>query len=95
MVRDAYFKEKTSTDKESYADIVTETDKRVEAFLFDSLRNKYSTHTFIGEESTVEKLTLTDNPTWIIDPIDGTTNFFHKFPYCSVSVAFFVKQEVK
>ena len=35
---------------------------------------------FIGEESAVEgqHVTLTDNATWIIDPVDGTTNFVHK-----------------
>lgn len=35
---------------------------------------------FIGEESAVDgqKVVLTDDPTWIIDPIDGTTNFVHK-----------------
>ena len=35
---------------------------------------------FIGEESVAagEKCNLTDNPTWIIDPIDGTTNFVHR-----------------
>jgi len=35
---------------------------------------------FIGEESSEEghHCTLTDNPTWIIDPVDGTTNFVHK-----------------
>jgi len=36
---------------------------------------------FIGEESTSEntRLELSDDPTWIIDPIDGTTNFVHRF----------------
>ena len=36
-------------------------------------------NSFIGEESAVEghHFTLTDNPTWIIDPVDGTTNFVH------------------
>ena len=35
---------------------------------------------FVGEESAVEgqHFALTDNPTWIIDPVDGTTNFVHK-----------------
>jgi fructose-1,6-bisphosphatase/inositol monophosphatase family enzyme len=36
---------------------------------------------FIGEESTAAgaKNTLTDNPTWIVDPLDGTTNFIHRY----------------
>lgn len=38
---------------------------------------------FIGEESVAagEKSILTDNPTWIIDPIDGTTNFVHGYVF--------------
>lgn len=31
---------------------------------------------------------------WIIDPVDGTTNFVHKFPYCAVSIGFYVNREV-
>lgn len=38
---------------------------------------------FIGEESVAagEKSVLTDSPTWIIDPIDGTTNFVHRYVF--------------
>jgi len=38
---------------------------------------------FIGEESTAAgvKVNLTDNPTWVIDPIDGTNNFVHRLVY--------------
>jgi len=41
----------------------------------------YFTFRFIGEESTNDdtKLELSDDPTWVIDPIDGTTNFVHRF----------------
>jgi len=43
---------------------------------------------FIGEESTKEgeHWDLTDNPTWIIDPIDGTTNFVHRFDHLSFRI---------
>ena len=44
---------------------------------------------FIGEESVAagEKSELTDAPTWIIDPVDGTMNFVHSFPYSCISLA--------
>jgi len=43
--------------------------------VFESLRNLYPNHQFIGEESFGDnKSNLTDDPTWIIDPIDGTKN---------------------
>ncbi|RXN01084.1 Inositol monophosphatase 1 [Acipenser ruthenus] len=52
---------------------------------------------FIGEESVAagESSILTDNPTWIIDPIDGTTNFVHRFPFVAVSIGFAVKKELE
>ncbi|XP_047639632.1 inositol monophosphatase 1 isoform X2 [Phacochoerus africanus] len=52
---------------------------------------------FIGEESVAagEKSVLTDNPTWIIDPIDGTTNFVHGFPFVAVSIGFVVNKEME
>ena len=49
---------------------------------------------FIGEESTVAKVEFTDDPVWIIDPVDGTTNFVHRFPYCAISIAFYVNKQV-
>lgn len=61
--------------KLSFADLVTETDKNVEKLVFEALKEKYPSHKFIGEESVAagnyEKVLLTDEPTWIIDPVDG------------------------
>uniref|UniRef100_A0A3B4F2D3 Inositol-1-monophosphatase n=1 Tax=Pundamilia nyererei TaxID=303518 RepID=A0A3B4F2D3_9CICH len=52
---------------------------------------------FIGEESVAkgEPCILTDKPTWIIDPVDGTTNFVHGFPFVAVSIAFAVNKELE
>jgi len=69
-------------------DPVTETDREVEAFVFNTIRSKYSDHVLIGEESSTGSVALTDAPTWICDPIDGTANFVHRFPFCCVSIAF-------
>ncbi len=43
---------------------------------------------FIGEESSEHGKGLTNEPTWMIDPIDGTTNFVHGFPFSAVSIGF-------
>jgi fructose-1,6-bisphosphatase/inositol monophosphatase family enzyme len=53
---------------------------------------------FIGEETTAAeggdaKVKFTDNPTWIIDPVDGTTNFVHKVPLCGISVALCINKK--
>nr|XP_020473117.1 inositol monophosphatase 1-like [Monopterus albus]XP_020473118.1 inositol monophosphatase 1-like [Monopterus albus] len=78
-------------------DLVTETDQKVEQLIISSIREKYPTHSFIGEESVAAGApsVLTDNPTWIIDPIDGTTNFVHRFPFVSVSIGFTVNKEIE
>lgn len=58
---------------------MTETDQGVEKFIAAEIRKTYPAHQFIGEESHAagEKHVLSDEPTWICDPIDGTTNFVH------------------
>ncbi|KFD57236.1 hypothetical protein M514_01747 [Trichuris suis] len=80
--------------KASDVDLVTDVDRKVEQVLVEGLRAKFPTHKFIGEESTAlgQKGTLTDAPTWIIDPIDGTTNFVHKVPFVCVSVALYINK---
>lgn len=94
LVTDAYLKEKTVTEKEVFSDFVTETDKLVENTLIQSIRIHYPNHRFVGEESTTSKIIFTDDPTWVIDPIDGTINFVHKFSHLAISVALFVDKEV-
>ncbi|KAG1685534.1 Inositol monophosphatase 1 [Nymphon striatum] len=76
LVYKATKKEKAVHEKD-LVDVVTETDRQVEVFIIESLRSKFPSHMFIGEESTAEEkqCELTDRPTWIIDPIDGTMNF--------------------
>ena len=72
--------------KSNATDLVTETDKAVERLIVDGLKSKFPSHKFIGEEGTAELGTevvdeFSNDPTWIIDPIDGTMNFVHRFPY--------------
>lgn len=54
-------------------------------------------YSFIGEEATSEgaKCELTDSPTWIIDPVDGTLNFVHSFPHSCISIALLVNKQAE
>ncbi|KAH7572643.1 hypothetical protein JRO89_XS04G0285000 [Xanthoceras sorbifolium] len=72
----------------SCVDLVTETDKACEDLIFNHLKQHFPTHKFIGEETTAAYgvTELTDEPTWIVDPLDGTTNFVHGFPFVCVSI---------
>ncbi|KAK1771653.1 inositol monophosphatase 2 [Phialemonium atrogriseum] len=72
-------------------DIVTETDQAVERMISTRLKTTYPTFAFVGEETYVAGETrVTDAPTFIVDPIDGTTNFIHGFPNACVSLGFAV-----
>lgn len=51
------------------------------------------TYRFIAEESAPDN-TLTNEPTWILDPIDGTTNFVQGFPFCCISLALAVENNL-
>lgn len=97
MIRDALEKDITIMEKSSPVDLVTETDQKVEQLIISSIREKYPTHSFIGEESVAAGApsVLTDSPTWIIDPVDGTTNFVHRFPFVAVSIGFTVKKVIE
>ncbi|XP_078607873.1 inositol monophosphatase 1-like [Branchiostoma floridae x Branchiostoma japonicum] len=95
-IKVAFSSEKRIQTKSISTDLVTETDKKVENMIISTLKEKFPSHSFIGEESAAagEKVELSDNPTWIIDPVDGTTNFVHGFPFVAVSIGLSVQKEV-
>jgi myo-inositol-1(or 4)-monophosphatase len=74
------------------ADLVTETDKAVETMVSTELMGKYPNFEFIGEETYKPGMVLTDAPTFIVDPIDGTTNFVHGFNSVCISLGLAVKK---
>ncbi|KAF3401862.1 Inositol monophosphatase 2 [Penicillium rolfsii] len=76
--------------KKNSADLVTEYDRAVENMISTSLKDKYPDYEFHGEETYDPTRPLTDAPTFIVDPIDGTINFVHSFPYACVSLGFAV-----
>eukprot|EP00386_Alphamonas_edax_P006550 GDKI01021180.1.p1 GENE.GDKI01021180.1~~GDKI01021180.1.p1 ORF type:complete len:298 (-),score=86.81 GDKI01021180.1:292-1185(-) len=96
MIKAAFLnRDKRVDNKISNADLVTETDVAVEKHLISKVKAAFPTHSFLCEESSVQDQKLTDEPTWIMDPIDGTTNFVHSFPMCCASIAFAVKGRVE
>jgi myo-inositol-1(or 4)-monophosphatase len=69
------------------SDFVTEVDRAAEEAIIETLRTAYPQHGFLAEESGASDSGGGDEYTWIIDPLDGTTNFIHGFPQYSVSIA--------
>jgi myo-inositol-1(or 4)-monophosphatase len=65
-------------------DFVSEVDRAAEAEIIGIIRKHYPQHAFLAEESGKSG---EDDTIWIIDPLDGTTNFLHGFPVFAVSIA--------
>lgn len=73
------------TYKEDFADLLTNLDGEIETILRDEIHKQYPTHTVLGEEGGKEL----SNHTWIIDPIDGTTNFVTSHRDFAISLAYY------
>jgi myo-inositol-1(or 4)-monophosphatase len=67
-------------------DFVTEVDRAAEAAIIEILSTAYPQHAFLAEESGASEKQQQAEYTWIIDPLDGTTNFIHGFPQYAVSI---------
>jgi myo-inositol-1(or 4)-monophosphatase len=73
-------------------DLVSEVDHAAEAEIINSLQKTYPDHAFLAEES--GRIGESDYE-WIIDPLDGTTNFLHGFPVYAVSIALAYKKQLQ
>ena len=72
--------------KKSAIDLVTEADTQSEAAILQTLKSHFPSHTIVAEESGVNEGVA--DAKWIIDPLDGTTNFAHNLGMYAVSIAF-------
>ncbi|CAA9966541.1 hypothetical protein CFE70_009933 [Pyrenophora teres f. teres 0-1] len=82
-----------SGSKKNSVDLVTQTDRDVEALISTSLTSQYPSYAFMGEETYKPGDVLTATPTFICDPIDGTTNFVHRYPYVCISLGLAIDRE--
>jgi myo-inositol-1(or 4)-monophosphatase len=76
-------------------DFVTEVDHAAEAIVIETLLTAYPDHGILAEESGRTHGSQTSDHVWIIDPLDGTTNFIHGFPVYCVSIALAVRGKVE
>jgi myo-inositol-1(or 4)-monophosphatase len=68
-------------------DFVSEVDRAAEAAIVETLHATYPDHAILAEEGTAKGANASADHVWIIDPLDGTTNFLHGFPQYCVSIA--------
>jgi myo-inositol-1(or 4)-monophosphatase len=73
-------------NKSNVIDLVTEADRESEAAVIEVLRRAFPTHAILAEESGVSG--DSSEHRWIIDPLDGTTNFAHGYPQFCISIAY-------
>jgi len=86
IIRDFGEVEKLQVSKKGPNDFVTKTDKYVEKILIEELSKTKKNYSFITEETGNIKNKDKEN-IWIIDPIDGTTNFLHGIPHFAICIA--------
>ena len=93
IIRDFGEVEKLQVSKKGPRDFVTKTDKNVEKILIEELSKTKKNYSFLTEETGTIKNKDTEN-IWIIDPIDGTTNFLHGIPHFAISIAHQFKNQI-
>lgn len=80
-----------TVDEKGFNDFVTEIDRLAEQEIINTVREVYPNHAFLGEES---GNTGKNDYIWVIDPLDGTTNYIHGFPAFSVSIGIKYKNKI-
>ena len=91
--------------KDGVLDMVTEVDRKCEEIIIRELQNEFPDHDYVGEEGTflssqgvnitnkvdTQPYLFPSKPTWIIDPLDGTSNFIKLYPFVAVSIGLVYK----
>jgi len=83
ILRDGYGRP-LAIDYKGGIDLVTEYDRKAEAFIREELSRRFPGHGWLGEESGAG---AAGEFRWVVDPLDGTTNFAHAYPFFAVSIA--------
>ncbi|MBV9545577.1 MAG: inositol monophosphatase, partial [Chloroflexi bacterium] len=94
LLRDRVDSIREVRQKSGIVDIVTDVDVQSEHQISSIISNAFPTHTVVGEEGGARP---GSDPRfrWIVDPLDGTTNYAHGFPFFCVSIAFEVDGELQ
>jgi myo-inositol-1(or 4)-monophosphatase len=92
LIRDFGEVEKLQVSKKGPGDFVTNSDKRTEKIIINELSLARPDYSFLAEESGASGKSTEFK--WIIDPIDGTTNFLHGVPYFAISIGLEKNKEI-
>jgi myo-inositol-1(or 4)-monophosphatase len=85
ILRDGYGRAH-APERKGRIDLVTEYDRRSERLLLERIASRFPGHAVLAEESGTHAVTGS-TVRWLIDPLDGTTNYAHNYPFFAVSIA--------
>jgi myo-inositol-1(or 4)-monophosphatase len=74
-------------------DLVTDADRMAEKILVDGIRSNFPDHAVLAEESGAHEVSGATHR-WIVDPLDGTTNYAHRYPFFCVAIALEIEGEL-
>lgn len=92
IIKEGFGKNFSVETKGRQTDLVTEYDKKSESAIINFIKKEFSTHSILAEESGEHK--SSSEYLWVIDPLDGTTNFTHGLPIFAVSIGLVKRGEV-
>jgi myo-inositol-1(or 4)-monophosphatase len=89
LLKDSFENTLTITYKSHIADLVTDMDKKIEQFFIEKIQEAFPAHKVLGEEGYGDDVQSKSGVIWIIDPIDGTTNFIHQQSNFAISIGIY------
>ena len=93
LIRDFGEIEKLQVSVKGPLDFVSNADTKAEKIIIEELRKSRKNYSILSEENG-SQINKDKNNVWIIDPIDGTTNFLHGFPHFAISIALKSNNEI-
>jgi myo-inositol-1(or 4)-monophosphatase len=93
-----YFGRLKNIQEKHQAGLVSEADQESEKVIFETLRKYFPTDEYLGEESAglnLTKVQPAQGSRWIVDPLDGTTNYIHRFPIFAISIGLEIKSDMQ
>ena len=85
---------KERNENKDYTQIVTEQDIFIEDFITNKIQKEFPNTNIISEEKPLNDFSL-KNPTWVVDPIDGSMNYFRGLDFYCLSISFWEQNEPK
>ncbi len=95
MLREHLHETRHIENKGTLNNLVTEMDKRSEALIAGALREAFPAHDVLGEEGTRAAADRPADLCWHVDPIDGTNNYIHRFPWFGVSLGLVRREDAR